>query len=69
LVTCRRKNLGYLFAIEHGATNIYDADEDNHIKYQDPPTLPSFQHLEYYVYNATGDDHLDGSFAICIITG
>ena len=51
---CRRKNLGYLFAIEHGATTVYETDDDNELKFIRPPTLPSFSSMEYYVYNATG---------------
>ncbi len=47
----RRKNLGYLWAIQHGATVVYETDDDNELKSAQPPTLAN---LEYYVYNASG---------------
>lgn len=35
-----RKNIGYLYAIQHGAKTIYDTDDDNVIKGDDPLVLP-----------------------------
>jgi len=36
-----RKNVGYLYAIQHGAKTIYDTDDDNVISGDDPFMLPS----------------------------
>ena len=46
----RRKNLGYLWAIQHGAKELYETDDDN-----EPVngTLPNLDN-GYYVYNGTG---------------
>jgi hypothetical protein len=44
----RRKNLGYLWAIQHGAQKIYETDDDNELVTTD---LPSFEGLQTYVYN------------------
>ena len=46
----RRKNLGYLWAIQHGATEIYETDDDNELI---TPDLPSFEGLQLYTYNST----------------
>jgi hypothetical protein len=35
-----RKNIGYLYAIAHGARTVYDTDDDNVILGDDPFTLP-----------------------------
>lgn len=51
LLPCRRKNLGYLWAIQHGATQVYETDDDNELKLDEPPSLSN---LKYYVYNASG---------------
>ena len=50
----RRKNIGYLYAIEHGATQVYETDDDNELIAKQPLMLPTFEGLQYYVYNATG---------------
>lgn len=44
----RRKNVGYLWAIEHGAEEVYETDDDN-LLLRD--TVPTFRDLEYYVFN------------------
>lgn len=44
--------MGYLWAIQHGATQIYETDDDNELKNDQPPSLSN---LEYYVYNASGE--------------
>ncbi|CAL5224033.1 g6654 [Coccomyxa viridis] len=49
-----RKNIGYLYAIEHGATQVYETDDDNELIAKQPLKLPTFEGLQYYVYNATG---------------
>jgi hypothetical protein len=46
----RRKNLGYLWAIQHGAQEVYETDDDNELITAD---LPTFDGLETYVYNVT----------------
>ncbi|EIE18111.1 hypothetical protein COCSUDRAFT_49414 [Coccomyxa subellipsoidea C-169] len=46
-----RKNLGYLWAIQHGATQVYETDDDNELKLDEPPALSG---LSYYVYDASG---------------
>lgn len=51
LAVCRRKNLGYLWAIQHGATQVYETDDDNELKLDEPPALSG---LNYYVYDASG---------------
>lgn len=39
-----RKNIGYLFAIEHGANIIYDTDDDNILKFSKiPDEWPTFE--------------------------
>lgn len=54
-VSCdRRKNIGYLYAIQHGATEVYETDDDNELKSPETLRLPTFEGMEYYVYNATG---------------
>ena len=70
LLLHRRKNLGYLFAIEHGATTVYETDDDNELKFITPPTLPSFNGMEFYVYNSTGELHefLSRSFPKALVT-
>lgn len=52
----RRKNLGYLWAIQHGATKVYETDDDNELKSDD---LPSLLSSEYYVYNVSGEKPSD----------
>lgn len=44
----RRKNVGYLWAIEHGATEVYETDDDNLLL---KDTVPTFDGLQYYVFN------------------
>lgn len=45
---CRRKNIGYLYAIQGGARIIYETDDDNHL-YQDIPVLPASLRMNEYV--------------------
>ena len=33
---------------------VYETDDDNELIAKQPLTLPSFEGLPYYVYNATG---------------
>ena len=47
----RRKNLGYLWALQHGATLVYETDDDNVLRTPEPATMDG---MEFYVYNATG---------------
>ena len=47
---CRRKNLGYLWAIQHGAEELYETDDDNEPVNNMLPNLNN----GYYVYNGTG---------------
>ncbi len=47
-MTSRRKNLGYLWAIEHGADEVYETDDDNLLL---SDIVPTFDNLEYYVFN------------------
>lgn len=47
---CRRKNLGYLWAIQHGAEELYETDDDNEPVNNALPNLDN----GYYVYNGTG---------------
>ncbi len=47
---CRRKNLGYLWAIQHGAEELYETDDDNEPVNNLLPNLDN----GYYVYNGTG---------------
>ena len=47
----RRKNLGYLWAPQHGATLVYETDDDNVLRTPEPATMDG---MEFYVYNATG---------------
>ena len=46
---CRRKNLGYLWAIQHGAEELYETDDDNEPVNNALPNLDN----GYYVYNGT----------------
>ena len=48
---CRRKNIGYLWAIEHGAKTVYETDDDNILKVDEPASM---QGMDFYVYNSTG---------------
>ncbi|CAL5222166.1 g4491 [Coccomyxa viridis] len=45
-----RKNLGYLWAIQHGAEELYETDDDNEPVNNMLPNLDN----GYYVYNGTG---------------
>jgi hypothetical protein len=48
LTACRRKNIGYLWAIAHGATVKYDSTYDNFVIDDFVPVLPSEgDHLTY----------------------
>ena len=47
---CRRKNLGYLWAIQHGAEELYETDDDNEPVNNMLPNLDD----GFYVYNGTG---------------
>jgi len=47
---CRRKNMGYLKAIQQGAEEIYETDDDNEIVSGQLPNLER----GYYVYNSSG---------------
>jgi hypothetical protein len=53
-VSCRRKNLGYLYAIQGGARVIYETDDDNQL-YGDIPLLPSPLQMNVYVPNPVGN--------------
>jgi hypothetical protein len=46
----RRKNLGYLWAIQNGAQQVYETDDDNELI---TAYLPTFDGLQAYVYNGT----------------
>lgn len=48
----RRKNVGYLWAIEHGATQILDMEDDVQLK---AAGLPTMTDMEHYMYNASGE--------------
>ena len=48
---CRRKNIGYLWAIEHGAKTVYETDDDNILKVDEPASMWG---MDFYVYNSTG---------------
>ena len=50
-VCCRRKNLGYLWAIQHGATLVYETDDDNVLRLPEPVLMDD---MEFYVYNTSG---------------
>ena len=50
----RRKNIGYLYAIEQGATQVYETDDDDELISTDPLNMPTFAAMEYIVYNASG---------------
>lgn len=50
----RRKNVGYLWAIAHGAKLIYETDDDNLLTTTDIAVLPSpGTHAVYQTTNAT----------------
>lgn len=53
-----RKNIGYLYAIEHGAEIIYDTDDDNRLKDLDIPMI-----LNDTVKSANIDSEVRGIFA------
>lgn len=40
-----RKNIGYLYAIEHGAKIIYETDDDNYLLEQQVHVLPEYSNL------------------------
>jgi len=49
---CRRRNLGYLWAIQHGATHIYETDGESKVRTNG---LLNLSHMKYYVYNVSGE--------------
>lgn len=54
LVPHRRKNIGYLWAIENGATQIYELDD---VDVRKVDAIPSLSQLRFYTYNTTGEHH------------
>ncbi len=50
----RRKVIGYLWAVEHGATEIYEIDD---VDMREVDAIPSLLQLEFYTYNTTGEQH------------
>lgn len=55
----RRKNIGYLWAIENGATQIY---EFNDLDTRKIDAIPSLSQLRFYTYNTTGEHHATSSY-------
>ena len=52
LVPHRRKIIGYLWAIQNGATEIYEIDDADVLEVD---SIPSLSQLKFYTYNTTGE--------------
>lgn len=50
-----RKNIGYMYAIQHGATVLWDFDDDNILKHTDP-SVSGVPHLDMEAQNGIGTD-------------
>jgi len=61
-----RKNIGYLYAIAHGARVIYDTDDDNRLKEAQIPILgvPNTSSLAEWMRQQTAEDQQHSAIAV-----